>query len=336
MSSSEPLLAPWRRALSVAALGLAAAGASAHHSVAYYGDELIELSGELVDVQWRNPHIRLTVETVNAGGVTETWRMEGNSVYNLARGGVTADSLTVGEQVVVAGQRSTREPRMLLVNTVRRADGEELLLWLNNIGRFRDAERLVDAAAENRGIFRVWSVPAANFFLINQLAEQPFTDSAVAARAAWDPLDNFATRCEPEGMPRIMVNPHPFEFIDRGSEIALRTELYDIERTIHMDRDAPPPDAPPSRLGYSVGRWADGALVVTTTRLNWPYFDNIGTPLSEAVEIVERFVLSEDQTRLDFEVTVIDPSTFTRPARLVGYWLALGDTLPSYDCQPLE
>ena len=85
-----------------------------------------------------------------------------------------------------------------------------------------------------------------------------------------------------------------------------------------------------------MGRWADGALVVTTTRLNWPYFDNIGTPLSEAVEIVERFVLSEDQTRLDFEVTVTDPFTFTRPARLVGYWLALGDTLPRYDCQPLE
>ena len=116
----------------------------------------------------------------------------------------------------------------------------------------------------------------------------------------------------------------------------LRTELYDIERTIHMDRDAPPADEPRSRLGYSVGTWEGSDLVVRTTRLNWPYFDNIGTPLSEDVQIVERFSLSEDQTRLDFEVTVTDPSTFTSPATLAGYWQALGETIPPYDCQPLE
>jgi hypothetical protein len=136
-------------------------------------------------------------------------------------------------------------------------------------------------------------------------------------------------------MPRIMVNPHPFEFVDRGNEITLRTELYDIERTINMGRESPPEDAPWSRLGYSVGAWIDGALLVKTTRINWPYFDTIGTPLSEDVEVLERFTLSDDQSRLDFEVTVTDPSTFTEAAVLRGYWLALGETLPRFDCQPL-
>ena len=65
-------------------------------------------------------------------------------------------------------------------------------------------------------------------------------------------------------------------------------------------------------------------------------FDNIGTPLSEEVEIVERFILSEDQTRLDFDITITDPSVFTSPAKLRGCWLALGDTIPLYDCQPLQ
>ncbi len=54
------------------------------------------------------------------------------------------------------------------------------------------------------------------------------------------------------------------------------------------------------------------------------------------MEIVERFTLSEDQTRLDFDITITDPTTFTSPGRLRGYWLALGDTIPRYDCQPLE
>ncbi len=256
--------------------------------------------------------------------------------YDLARSGVTADSLTVGQQVIVAGNKSTRQERMMLVNKLLLADGQELLMWVNNIAHFRDEERLVDAASEDRGIFRVWSVPAANYFLTAQLADQPFTENAIAARASWDMLENFATRCEPEGMPRIMVNPHPFEFIDLGSEVTLRTELYDIERTIHMDRDSPPDDEPWSRLGYSVGAWEDGDLVVSTARINWPFFDNIGTPLSEEVEIVEKFTLSDDQSRLNFDITITDPSAFTSPAKLRGYWLALGDTIPLYDCQPLQ
>ncbi len=307
----------------------------AHHSVAYYGDELIELVGEITRVEWRNPHIRLSLETVGDRGVAETWQMEGNSIYNLARSGVTADTLSVGQQVVVAGNMSTREERMMLVKNILLPDGEELLVWTNNVARFRDEDRLVDAGAEDRGVFRVWSVPAANYFLTSQMADQPFTGRAIAGRASWDMLDNFATRCEPEGMPRIMVNPHPFEFIDHGDEIMLRTELYDIERTIHMDRSLPPDDAPWSRLGYSVGRWEGGDLLVTTTRINWPYFDNIGTPQSEEVEIVERFSLSDDQTRLDFDIAITDPPTFSRPAQLRGYWLALGDAIPRYDCVPL-
>ena len=307
-----------------------------HHSVTFYSDDVIEVVGELTRVDWRNPHIRLTLEATNDRGLTETWRMEGSSIYNLARSGITADMFEIGQRLVITGQPSTREARTMLLREILLPDGRALQMWIQNVTRLESDNRLVDAAADNRGIFRVWSVPAANLArALGQLRDQPLTEAAVAARAGWDPLDNFATRCEPEGMPRIMVNPHPFEFVDRGDTITLRTELYDIERTIHMDRDTPPVDAPWSHLGYSVGSWENDGLVVRTTRVNWPYFDNAGTPLSEDAEILERFTLSEDQARLDFEITVTDSSTFTRPAVLRGYWLALGDTIARYDCQPL-
>lgn len=310
--------------------------AFAHHSVAYYSDEVIELTGRIVDVEWRNPHIRLKIDAVNDRGIIETWRMEGNSIYNLRRIGITADLFPIGQQLTVTGNASTREERTMLVTEALFPDGRTVLLW-DLEGRTPIEDTVVDAAAENRGIFRVWSVPRRSILPnLAQLADQPFTEGAIAARASWDMLDNFATRCEPEGMPRIMVNPHPFEFVDRDTQITLRTELYDIERTIHMDRDAPPAEEPWSRLGYSVGTWDGNDLVVRTTRLNWPYFDNIGTPLSEDVEILERFSPSADQARLDFEVTVIDPTTFTSPAVLAGYWEAVGETIPRYDCQPLE
>ena len=136
-------------------------------------------------------------------------------------------------------------------------------------------------------------------------------------------------------MPRILFNPHPFEFIDRGATITLRTELYDTERTIHMDRAEPPAAEPASRLGYSVGpmggrspRRHDVARELALFRQ--PAARRRAVPW----RIVERYTLSEDQSRLDFRVNVTDPSTFTVPAVIDGHWLALGGSIPRYDCQP--
>ncbi len=91
----------------------------------------------------------------------------------------------------------------------------------------------------------------------------PFTTAAVAARQSFDLLDNFATRCEPEGMPRLMFNPHPFEFIDRPETLALRAELYDQERMIHMNRAEPPPG---ERSSGSATRWVAGKGVTSPSR----------------------------------------------------------------------
>jgi hypothetical protein len=87
---------------------------------------------------------------------------------------------------------------MLIATNVLLPDGREALLWPTT-PRFADADRLiseerrlVDAKSENRGIFRVWSVPATNVPLA-ELAKQPFTAAAVAARSGFDLTDNFDT-----------------------------------------------------------------------------------------------------------------------------------------------
>ena len=94
-----------------------------------------------------------------------------------------------------------------------------------------------------------------------------------------------------------------------------------------------PEDTPWSHLGYSVGAWGGETLVVTTTHINWPYLDDIGTPQTEALKVVEKFTLSDDQTRLNRDITLTDPETLTGPVTVRGYWLALGETVPPYDCQ---
>ncbi len=317
----------------IAGLSLLTPSVLAHHSVAYYSSETIELAGEITEIRWQNPHIRFALRTIGSDRAEKTWRLESSSIFLREKDGVTRELFRVGDRVKVFGRSSSHDAAALLVTNMLLPDGREAPLWPNTGPHFVSADKwittrpqLVDAARENRGIFRVWRPNEVS------LASLPYTDAAIAARKSFDMLA-AAERCGPEGLPRIMMTLFPYEFVDRGSEIRVRAELYDTERIVHMDRTSPPAGEPHSVLGYSVGEWRDGALVIQTSLVNWPYFDQIGTPLSEDVRIEERYTLTDDQTRLDVEITVTDPTTFKSPAIIRNSWLAYGDTIHRYDCQ---
>lgn len=318
----------------VAALLAAAQPVAAHHSTSFYADDFVELEGELVRVDWINPHVRFVLRTERADGATKLWQMEASAISALERRGVTRDLFEVGQRVKIAAHVSTRNPSQLQLTNVLFPDGREASLWLDSPPRFKQevikkAESVVDAARENRGFFRVWSGPRPWPIKMST----PFTAAAVEAQKSFDLLDNFATRCGPQGMPGVMIAPLPVELVDRGNEIEVRAEVYDTVRTIHMDRSAPPAGTAPSILGYSVGKWDDGALVVKTTLIDWPYFDSIGTPQSKDVAIEERYTLSADQTRLDYHLTITDPVNLAGTAVVDSHWLALGATLQRFDCR---
>jgi hypothetical protein len=316
-----------------AGLAAMALPAAAHHSTSFYAEEFLELEGEFVRIDWVNPHVRFVFRTV-ADGNEKLWQMEASAISALERRGVTRDLFKTGEPVKIAAHQSRRNPSQLQLTNVLFTDGREASLWLDQAPRFKDdvirtAERVVDAARENRGFFRVWSGPRPSPTRITAT----FTPAAIEARKSFDLLDNFATRCGPQGMPGVMVGPLPIELVERGNEIVVRAEIYDTVRTIHMDQIAPPVGTPTSILGYSVGKWDNGALVVQTTLVDWPYFDTMGTPQSTTVAIEERYTLSADQTRLDFRATVTDPQNIVGAAVIESHWLALGATVQRFDCQ---
>jgi hypothetical protein len=100
-----------------------------------------------------------------------------------------------------------------------------------------------------------------------------------------------------------------------------------------MDRDVPPAGADRTPLGYSVGRWEGQTLVVTTTRLDWPWFSQSGIPQSSEATLIERFTPAADGSRLDYELTTIDPVNFTEPVTSGKQWLYLSDQeIRPYDC----
>ena len=163
-----------------------------------------------------------------------------------------------------------------------------------------------------------------------------FTPAAQAARAAWDPeRDMLALRCIPPGMPNAMHSPYPIEFIDEGEQIRMRIEEWEAVRLIDMVSGEVPDDAPQGRHGYSVGRWEGDTLVVDTGRIDFPYLDDLGTPMSEQVRMHERFTLSEDGNRLAYELTIIDPPNLVEPSVWDAAWTWVpGKRILPYQCDP--
>jgi hypothetical protein len=74
-------------------------------------------------------------------------------------------------------------------------------------------------------------------------------------------------------------------------------------------------------------------LVVTTTNVSFPWFDQAGIPQSQQSVLVERFTPTADGSRLDYTVTVTDPVNFTKPVTLNRYWLDLGEKIEAYNCE---
>jgi hypothetical protein len=316
--------------------------AAAHHSRTEYSDDVIELTGELVGVFWRNPHAGLNVTVISDDGVTEDWRIETFGSPNLfSRMGVEREHFKIGEQVTISGRASTRRDLYMLGTNVLFENGLEAILtatlgplWSDRyVGGSEQSDReLVSGAviaAENRGIYRNWSIAGRT---IGTSRHFPYTEEARAAQAVWDPVISPVARCETPGMPLPMYQPLSFEFVDEGATATLNVEYFGIVRTIHFDDAEDPATQPPSPLGYSVGHWEDNTLVVETSRINYPYFNQGGAPQSEAVHVVERFALSEDQSQLDFQMTITDPVTFTEPASAGRLYVALGEPFLPLDC----
>ncbi len=325
--------------------------AAAHHS--FFGrfdtETLVELEGEVTDVLWRNPHAYFSVR---ADGVV--WEVETSSLTVLKRMGIDEGTIRAGDRIRIAANPPVGQKKEMYARHVLLADGRELLMNVGLAPRWSERSRVVgdesllmaregDGSRPDLGIFRVWSHTRTIARLFPEVTDAavdinayPLTPTARAQLAAFDrSTDNPTANCVPKGMPTIMEAPYPIEFVRRNDgDILLKLEEYDLTRYIDMSAAGATRELPqPSPLGFSVGRFDGATLVVTTTRISWPFFSQLGIRQSPSVEIVERFTPTSDGSRLDYEMTVTDAATFTRPVVLRQHWLWLPSvTLLPYEC----
>ena len=78
------------------------------------------------------------------------------------------------------------------------------------------------------------------------------------------PEENLAANCLPPGMPGIMGQPYPMEFLMTPGQVTIVIEAYNQIRHIYTDGRPLPADPDPTFYGTSVGHWEGDTLVAET------------------------------------------------------------------------
>jgi hypothetical protein len=142
-----------------------------------------------------------------------------------------------------------------------------------------------------------------------------FTPAAEARRKelqARGLQDSETANCLPPGMPGIMGQPYPMEFLLTPGKVTIVIEAYQQVRHIYTDGRSLPEDPDPKFHGTSIGRWEGDTLVVETIGFSPLTELARNVPHSGKMRIVERFRLAEPDT-LAIETTITDPDVLRAP-----------------------
>lgn len=130
-----------------------------------------------------------------------------------------------------------------------------------------------------------------------------------------DDIDPIVTRCAPPGVPRILLQVRPFEFIPLPGRVLMRFEWDHWVRQIWTDGREHPKDPDPTWMGHSIARWDGDTFVVDTIGLmgnDKTWLDKMGHPHSEALHLVERYRRVDPNT-LVVDLTFDDPKAYQKP-----------------------
>jgi hypothetical protein len=172
------------------------------------------------------------------------------------------------------------------------------------------AESLTEFASKMGAIA---AIPAGNSVVVGGTI--PYKPEALAKRdanrAGW-PASDPEAKCYMAGIPRATYMPFPFQIVQGEGDIILFTYTYaNANRPVFMrDHQRAPVD---SWMGRSNGSWDGDTLVIeVNSNIEETWLDRAGNHHSSAMIVTERYTLV-DEHMMQYEATIEDPETFSRP-----------------------
>jgi hypothetical protein len=299
--------------LLIATALLTSASASAHHSQSMFDtSKEIILEGTVARFDWVNPHMYLVIATTGPDGQPALVEGEGVGITQALVDGLDRNALPPGTPVVVRANPNRggwgKQVRIMDVTT---QDGEVHPFYAANTRTrvLTPAESLEGHWAPGRAAFGA---------AMGAMARWPITPEARAALAGL--ADDGI--CNPDSPPVLSVFDELRTIEIGDDEIVMQFDNTGDKstRVIHMTA-AHPANVQPSLDGHSIGRWEGETLVIDTIGFEADSSGlGLNVPASARKHLVERLTLTEDRTRLRYEVTVEDPDFLTGPATLTQQW----------------
>jgi hypothetical protein len=150
-------------------------------------------------------------------------------------------------------------------------------------------------------------------------------------------LDAARKYCVPDGLPRVLATPYPFDIIQAPpGQVTMVHELNHQVRVVALDKPMPSEDELipfPYYNGHSVGHFEGDTLVVDSAGFNEKTFlDATGAPHTDELTTTER-IRKIGPTELEDVITIHDPEYYTKDwqARFV-YKLRNDVRLEDYVC----
>ena len=157
------------------------------------------------------------------------------------------------------------------------------------------------------------AIPAGQSVVVG--GQIPYLPEALAKRAenraGW-PASDPEAKCYMPGIPRATYMPYPFQIVQgEGDQILFSYTFANANRPVFMrDHQRAPVDL---WMGRSNGSWDGDTLVIeVNSNIENTWFDRAGNHHSAAMIVTERYTPIDDHV-MQYEATIEDPETFSRP-----------------------
>ena len=269
------------------------------------------------------------------------WGGRHQTVTPLERPKEYGDREFLTDEEIAARQKEENELQAKKDALVQRGEGEELGLRGRPAGKGDTIQNFeyntfwVDTGAPAK-VFRRTSLVVGPEGRIPYKPEVQkrvaFTNAVVSSQPpddfvnrSWQDRD-MGERCITDGVVGIVWSgTGPSQIVQGPGYVVIKGEQFRDRRIIPTD--GRPHGTMRSMLGEAIGRWEGRTLVVETKNLidltqHWPrdrFAQEFRTP-SSSMHLLERFTRTAEDT-IDYEVTITDPSKFTKPFTIALPWM---------------
>lgn len=282
----------------------------AHHlSSALYDTQTdTSVEGEIVRVEWRNPHVYfyLAIDTENNEPVILEVESPPPAVFR--RAGWTRDTLRIGERVIVNGNPS-RDPdrNIFLFDSLLTTDNTQIGLDSALASLPEQDAAILERAISLEGTWGTSFSLEANMLLIQSSRLDLTARGRADVESYVEETDNPALNCIPSTSPATMLVPDIKKIEVLSDVVLIRGEYEAMLRTVYLDRVSHG-NAIPSMHGHSIGYLEGNTLTVDTTHFAPHRNGNAaGLPSGVGKHLIETFSLNNEGSHITYSYILEDP-----------------------------